>query len=99
MSEDRISKDKITKEKLKKYFSMTEKALAMAKKSIAKKKIKEAHAILDMAERYYKDALWFQEKKDFVNAFACLNYSHGWLDCGSKLGIFNVKDPRFFVLK
>jgi hypothetical protein len=99
MSKEQTTKDKITKEKLKKYFSVTEKALAMAKKSISKKKIKEAHAILDMASRYYKDALWFQEKEDLVNAFACLNYSHGWLDCGSKLGIFRVKDSKLFILK
>ena len=95
---DKNKNEIVTKEKLEKYFSVTKKALELAKKSIAKEK-KKAEAILDMAQRYYQDARWFQKKGDFVLAFASLNYAHGWLDCGSKLGIFNVKDSRFFVLK
>lgn len=93
------TKNIVTEEKLRKYFSITFKALALAKKNINKEQKQEAEIILDMSERYYKDALWFKEKKDFVDAFACLNYSHGWLDTGSKLGIFLVKDSRLFVVK
>jgi hypothetical protein len=90
--------------RLNKYFSITKKALAVAKKSINKSKKgkqekEKERIILDMAQRYYDDALWFKKKGDYVNAFACLNYAHGWLDCGSKLGIFNVKDSSLFVLK
>jgi hypothetical protein len=91
--------DTITKEKLKKYFEITGKALVKARKAISKKYQKEADNLLDMAQRYYDDALWFEKKGDFVNAFACLNYSHGWLDAGARLGIFKVRDTKLFVVK
>ena len=92
----------VCKARLKKYFNLTSKALSIVKKSINRsdnKKKKEAEVIIDMAQRYYNDALWFEKKENYVNAFACLNYAHGWLDCGSKLGLFKVKDSKLFVLK
>lgn len=85
--------------RLKKYFSVTGKALSMAKKAINKKKEKDALAVLDMAQRYYDDARWFEKQGHYVNAFACLNYAHGWLDSGARLGLFNVKDTKLFVIK
>lgn len=92
----------VCKARLKKYFNLTSKALSIVKKSVNRsdnKKKKEAEVIIDMAQRYYNDALWFEKKENYVNAFACLNYAHGWLDCGSKLGLFKVKDSKLFVLK
>ena len=89
----------ICKARLEKYFSITKKALSAAKKNINKKKKKEAETILDMVQRYYDDALWFKKQGNVVNAFAALNYAHGWLDTGSKLGIFLEKDSRLFVIK
>ncbi len=91
--------NKITKDKLKKYFEITGKALEIAKKALNKHREKDALEVLDMASRYYKDSIWFEGQGDFVNAFAALNYTHGWLDCGSRLGLFKVKDSRFFVIK
>ena len=89
----------ITGEKLKRYFAITGKALAKARKAVSKKYVKEAENILDMARRYYDDARWFEKKGDIVNAFACLNYAHGWLDAGARLGIFKVRDTKLFVVK
>lgn len=91
--------NEITDEKLKKYFEITEKALEKAKKHIGKKNEKEALIILDMVQRYYEDAKYFKERGDYVGAFAAVNYAHGWLDTGSKLGIFKVKDTKLFVVK
>jgi len=51
-----------------------------------------------MIQRYIKDAYHFYEKKDFVNAFAALNYAHGWLDCGARIGIFDVHDSELFTV-
>jgi hypothetical protein len=99
MKKEKQEKKVITKKKLEKYFSITKKALSIAKKLVNNKRKKEAKIILDMAQRYYDDALWFEKKGSYVNAFACLNYAHGWLDSGSKLGIFLVKDNKLFVLK
>ena len=52
-----------------------------------------------MASRYFSDAKHFMEKDDFVNAFAAINYAHGWLDSGVRLGIFNVKDDKLFTVR
>ena len=82
----------ITEQKLEKYFDVTGKALKKVK--IAKKKQinwkKSAEDFLDMATRYYSDAKHFEKKGDIVTAFAALNYAHGWLDAGARLGLFDV---------
>lgn len=88
----------ITIEKLKKYFSVTERALSMAKKNVFVNRKQEADIILDMAERYVSDAHHFEKKGDIVTAFAALNYAHGWLDCGATLKIFSVKDSTLFTV-
>jgi len=91
--------DKITKEKLEKYFNLTSKALKVAKKSVIKGKEKESKEIFDMVENYLSDAKHFESKDDFVNAFAALNYSHGWLDSGVRLDVFEVSDDSLFTVK
>lgn len=100
--------DKISKDKIKKYYKLSSKALEIAKKSIEKrylrktsekkdsKKRKEAREIILMVECYLSDSKHFEEKDDYVNAFACLNYAHGWLDAGARLRIFNVNDDKLF---
>tara|TARA_Y100000296_G_scaffold86946_1_gene128820 strand:+ start:3550 stop:3831 length:282 start_codon:yes stop_codon:yes gene_type:complete len=92
-------KDKITKERLKKYFKLTSKALEEVKKNIIKGKNTEAKEIIEMVSNYLSDAKYFQKKDDFVNSFAALNYAHGWLDSGVRLGIFNVKDDKLFTIR
>jgi hypothetical protein len=91
--------DKITKEKLEKYFKLTSTALKIAKKNIIKNKTDYAKEIIDMVENYLSDAKHFEKNKDFVNAFAALNYAHGWLDSGVRLDIFDVKDDKLFTVK
>jgi hypothetical protein len=88
----------ITKEKLEKYQKLSEKALNIAKKSIAKGKEQEACKLLQMAECYLSDSKHFKSKDDYVNSFAAINYAHGWLDSGARLGIFNVKDRKLFTV-
>ena len=59
-----------------------------------------ANDFLNMAESYFKDALHFYENDDYVNALSCVNYAHGWLDAGARLGLFDVqKDYRLFTLQ
>lgn len=89
----------ITEEKLMKYFDVTGKAIKMAKSSDNRTSLdKERDYFLDMIDRYYYDAHHFYEKKDFVNAFAALNYAHGWLDAGARIGIFDVHDSKLFTV-
>ena len=89
----------ITKEQIEKYFKLTNKALKKAKENIVKGKEKDAKEIIDMVENYISDAKHFENKGYFVDAFAALNYAHGWLDSGVRLGIFDVVDNNLFTIK
>ena len=91
--------NRITQEKLNKYKTLTSRALDVARKSVIKGKQKQAKEIIDMVSNYLSDAEFFEKKQDFVNAFAALNYAHGWLDSGVRLDIFKVKDDKLFTVK
>lgn len=91
----------ITEDKLKKYFSVTKEAIDKVKISAPKSTslFSSATDFLDMASRYFFDAKHFYSKDDYVNAFAALNYAHGWLDAGARLGLFDVgHDSRLFTV-
>ena len=88
----------ITKEKLQKYFSITKEALDMAKDKFDQERLNQADDFFDMAFRYYSDAQHFYSKNDYINAFAAVNYAHGWLDAGARIGLFKVKDSRLFTV-
>jgi hypothetical protein len=85
--------NEITKEKLEKYFDVTGRALKKLKLACPNKTHldKIAKDYLDMAQTYFNDAKHFEENKDWINAFAALNYAHGWLDAGARLGVFDVE--------
>ncbi len=89
----------ITNEKLDKYFDITCEALGVAKKAGQRLELEGAREdFLDMVERYVSDAKHFRNNNDFVNAFAALNYAHGWLDAGARIGLWDVKDSRLFTV-
>lgn len=92
-------KNKITKQKLEKYFEITSTALKKVKRNIVKGKEDYASEIIEMVSNYLSDAEHFEKQQDFVNAFAALNYAHGWLDSGVRLNIFNVMDNKLFTIK
>ena len=87
----------ITRDKLAKYSTITREALEKAIKSKSKFNEQIRNEFLDMIQRYYEDAIYFQAKNDLVNAFAALNYAHGWLDAGARIQVFMVKDSRLFA--
>lgn len=91
--------DTITAEKLGKYFSITFEALQKAKDALDKTRLETAQDFLNMADSYYRDAQFFRNtKQDWVLAFAALNYAHGWLDAGARIGLFKVNDSRLFTV-
>lgn len=89
----------VTPEKLDHYIGLTSKAIGKIK--LAAKITVDAESaakdFLDMAERYLSDAGHFKGKGDFVNAFACVNYAHGFLDAGARIGLFLVDDSSLFA--
>lgn len=91
--------DELT-QKLAKYFTLTGEALSKVKKGKLNLSSDESYdVILDMAQRYYDDAKYFEKKGDLLLAFGALNYAHGWLDAGARLGIFDVDgDNRLFTV-
>ncbi len=88
----------IDKERLEKYFSITEKALNLAEKAINPEKKEDAKEILQMVKCYVSDAHHFEKQGNLVNAFASINYAHGWLDSGARLKVFLVKDRKLFTI-
>jgi hypothetical protein len=86
----------------------TEKDIETTRRALEKLKIiapershlrKIAEDYLSMARAYFEDAKHFFEKGDYLNAFGCVNYAHGWLDAGARQGIFEVSgDDRLFTL-
>jgi uncharacterized protein len=88
----------IAEAKLTKYFALTTEALELARAAINEERSEHAQDALDMVERYLSDAHHFKKQGDFVNAFAALNYAHGWLDCGARTGLFNVHNSRLFTV-
>ena len=91
----------ITKEKLDKYFDVTGRAIKKVKLTKSGEIDWEENAkdFFDMANRYYSDAKHFFSKGDYVLAFASINYAHGWLDAGARLGLFDVDgDSELFTV-
>jgi len=80
----------ISEERLKKEFKRTEEVLKEVKisKNLSEEQKSAAEECLDTAQRYYKDAKYFESKGDFASAFGALNYAFGWLDAGLKLNVF-----------
>lgn len=98
----KINLNEITPEKLAKYFQITEEAFAMASSVEISRKAASMNAeridFLNMISCYIADARHFEAERDFVNAFAALNYAHGWLDAGARIGLWDVHDNRLFTV-
>ena len=88
-------------EKLRKDLELTGQALDKVKITapIRSYSRRIAEDFLEMARSYFEDALHFEGEDNPVNAFACVNYAHGWLDAGARLGVFDTgEDDRLFTL-
>ncbi|MDG6220182.1 MAG: DUF357 domain-containing protein [Candidatus Thermoplasmatota archaeon] len=96
-----MERREITEEHIQRYLEITKKALdkiAIAPPSPSFHR-RMAEDFFNMAMSYYKDAVHFRDGGDWVNSFACINYAHGWLDCGARMGLFDVGgDHALFTL-
>ena len=91
----------VTSKRIDKYLGLTAKALE--KVSIIGKPGSDSHAkaedILGMVNAYYSDAKYFLDDGRGDDAFAAINYAHGWIDCGVRLGYLDGKgDWKLFTL-
>jgi hypothetical protein len=93
--------DTISAEKIDQYIDTTRRALEKLKVAAPPRSFnrKLADDFLTMARSYFEDAKHFRSVGDYVNAFASVNYAHGWLDCGARIGLFDVgEDDKLFTL-
>ena len=91
----------VTLKRINKYLDLTAKALA--KVSIIGDRGTEDYAkaedILGMVNAYHSDAKFFLDEGRGDDAFAAVNYAHGWIDCGVRLGYLDGKgDWQLFTL-
>ena len=91
----------VTEEKITHYLSITEKALDVLQVLPPEKSQlrKAADDLLMMATAYFTDACYYKEKGDYVTAFACVNYAHGYIDAGVRLGLFLGDDSGIFAFE
>jgi len=93
--------DTITEAKIDRYLDITKRALDKLKVVTPERSFSKrlADDFLKMATSYYNDAKHFREEGDFVTAFASINYAHGWIDCGARIGLWDVGgDDQLFTL-
>ncbi len=91
----------LRREKVENYLSRTKKALSMVKITAPERSHarRVAEDFFQMAQNYTKDAEHFLSQGNLVNAFACVNYAHGWIDAGARLGLFDVDtNDKLFTL-
>ena len=91
----------ISNARIQKYIGLTAKALD--KVSIIDKLGTDNHSkaedILAMVKAYHSDAKFFLEEGRGEDAFGAVNYAHGWIDCGVRLGNLDGKgDWQLFTL-
>jgi uncharacterized protein len=84
-----------------KDLALTERALAKAKPAPPSRSHlrRIAEDFLSMARAYHQDARHFRDVGDLGSALANVNYAHGWLDAGARIGLFDVgEDDQLFTL-
>lgn len=90
--------DKVDQKRLENYFKITEEALEKAKATPENLDMDNAREdFLKMIENYMSDAKQFQKEGKIVDAFAAINYAHGWLDAGARIGLWDVHDSKLFT--
>ena len=88
--------NQVSTQHFEKYHKLSSEALVLAKQAPIRD-AKAAEEIFLMVTNYLSDALYFQKQNDLVRAFAAVNYAHGWLDCGARLGVYEVHDNHYFT--
>lgn len=96
-----VPRTEIPRERVERYLALTDRALEEV--TVAPPEPSHhrrvAEDFLRMARDYHADARHFLEEGDLVLAYGAVNYAHGWLDAGARLGLFDVGgDDQLFTL-
>lgn len=93
--------NEVTDERMNKYLDTTAKAINKVKIAPPPRShLKNlADDFLAMAMSYFTDARAFANDGNYVLAYGAVNYAHGWLDAGARMGLFDVdEDDQLFTL-
>jgi len=87
-------------EKINKYEKLSENALneVQIARHLNEKELEIAFDFIEMCKNYLKDAKYFKEKNDLLNALAALSYAHAWLDAGVRAKILIAENNKLFTL-
>ncbi|OIR20420.1 MAG: hypothetical protein BEU04_00390 [Marine Group III euryarchaeote CG-Bathy1] len=91
----------MSSERIERYLKLTENALAKVEILFPEdsEKNEMANRILEMVRSYHSDAIFFLKEGRGDDAFAAINYAHGWLDAGVRLELLDGKgDWKLFTL-
>jgi len=67
----------LTSERIKKDIKLLEKNI---KEMLHLDFSKEEKDIIQRAENYKEDSIYYLEKGDYITSFGCINYAHGLID-------------------
>jgi uncharacterized protein len=87
--------------RVKKYRSLTEKALDKIKIKLNRTNdhYVDAAELILMSKNYFRDADYFEEQGELLLALAAYSYAHAWLDAGVKIGWLDGQgDDQLFTL-
>ena len=90
----------LSRERIERYLALTAEALEKVEiPALAGSDARaQAEDMLGMARAYHSDAQHFLAAGRGDDAFAAVNYAHGWLDAGVRLGLLDGKgDWRLFT--
>lgn len=83
------------KDRAERYIALTEQALRSLHPSTeSENAAQQAGEVLDTASRYLSDSKYFCSKGDFISALSTVNYAHGWIDAGKKLGVLMEENRK-----
>ena len=91
----------LSSERIERYLKLTETALSKVEVLFPEDSEKKemANRILEMVRSYHSDASYFLKEGRGGDAFAAINYAHGWLDAGVRLELLDGKDDwKLFTL-
>ena len=91
----------VSLERINKYLDLTSKALVKVSiiDDVGTDNYAKAQDIIEMVKAYHSDAKFFLDEGRGSDAFAAVNYAHGWIDCGVRLGYLDGKgDWQLFTL-
>ena len=91
----------VSLERINKYLDLTSKALVKVSiiDDVGTDNYAKAQDIIGMVKAYHSDAKYSLDEGRGDDAFAAVNYAHGWIDCGVRLGYLDGKgDWQLFTL-